>query len=89
MNAKIRLRGLVVAVLGFGLAFALIAFQLGLGSRALMISGLPGALGLMGLIELVSGYPFYQISDRWNAMHGLVRFGLGLVIIVGFIAAFW
>ena len=89
MSSRIRLRGLILCVLGFGLAYAMVALQLGLGSNAIMISGAPGAVGLIGLIELVSGYPFYKIAAKWDAMHGLVRFGLGLVIIVAFVVAFW
>jgi len=89
MNAAIRLRGLLLCVVGFGLAYALMALQLGLGGGPLVVSGVPGAVGLVGLIELLSGYPFYQVARRWDAMHGLARFVLGLALIAAFVVAFW
>jgi len=89
MSWGIRLRGLILCVVGFGIAAAMILVQMGFGTNALIISGIPGAIGLVGLIELVSGYPFYKIAAKWDAMHGLVRFGLGLVIIVAVVLILW
>jgi len=43
--------------------------------------GLPGAYGLTGLIELVSGVPFTQLSDKWDQLQGWQRGVLGLFIV--------
>jgi hypothetical protein len=80
-----RLRGLLLFLVGFGVAFVLISLRIAGGPMA-VVSGGVGAIGLVGLIELISGYPFYKVAQKWDSMHGLVRFLLGLVIIVVSIA---
>jgi hypothetical protein len=85
VNWKIRLRGLVIAVVGFGVAAVLISLQLATGAGRVVIAGPLLGIGMVGLVELVSGYPFYQVAAKWDAMPGLVRFLLGLVIIAAVI----
>jgi hypothetical protein len=48
---------------------------------ALRIAAWPLVISIIGGIELVSGLAFYQVAQKWDSMHGLVRFLLGLVII--------
>ena len=54
-----------------------------------VIAGAPLAMGMAGLVELISGYPFYKIAEKWDSMHGLVRFVLGVVMIIMFVVVFW
>src|SRR5262245_57186214 len=82
MNPKIHLRGLILAVLGFGLTYVLVATQLALRGKMVAVAGAPLALGMTGLVELVSGYPFYKIAAKWDSMHVLARLLLGLLIII-------
>ena len=89
VNAKIHLRGLVLAAIGFGLTYLLIATQLALQGKMVVIAGAPLAIGMAGLVELLSGYPFYKIAQKWDAMHGLVRFLLGIAIIIAFVVVFF
>ena len=84
MNPKIRLRGLALAAIGFGLTYLLIATQLALQGKMVAIVGAPLAMGMAGLVELLSGYPFYKIAEKWDSMHGLVRYLLGIAIIIMF-----
>jgi len=81
MNPKIHLRGLILAVVGFGLTYVLIATQLALRGKMIAVAGAPLALGMIGLVELVSGYPFYKIAAKWDSIHVGIRLLLGLVII--------
>lgn len=86
---KIRLRGLILVAIGVGLFFALYAllgggiYSPGRGHNqgALKVAAWPLVLAVVGAIELVSGYAFYQVAQKWDAMHGGIRFLLGLVII--------
>jgi hypothetical protein len=89
MDPRIHLRGLVCCALGFGLAFVLFTTQAAMGNTRIYIGGAPLAVGMIGLIEMISGYPFYKMAQKWDAMPGLVRFGLGLVIIAVFVVGFW
>ena len=42
----------------------------------------PGAFALGGLIQLVSGVPFSELSDRWDSLQGWQRGVLGTLIFV-------
>lgn len=44
--------------------------------------GIPGAVILVGLIELVAGLPFTQISSKWDSLRGWQRGVLGALIVV-------
>ena len=91
MNPVIHLRGMVLSVVGFGLCFAAVSTQIALQQHRLFIAGPLLALGMAGLVELISGYPFYKVAQKWDSMHGLKRFGLGLAIICMFVVGifFW
>ena len=62
---------------------------------AMITLGIPGALGLVGLIECSTGVPFSEWSARWDGLKGWQRgvLGLGvaalaLAVMVGSIAFF-
>jgi hypothetical protein len=42
---------------------------------------LPGAIALTGLLELVSGVPFSEWSQRWDSLAGWQRGVLGVLIV--------
>lgn len=44
--------------------------------------GIPGAFFLAGLIQLVSGVPFVELAERWDALHGWQRGVLGTLIVL-------
>jgi hypothetical protein len=44
--------------------------------------GVPGAFALAGLVQLVSGVPFSELSSKWNALQGWQRGVLGTLIFV-------
>lgn len=82
---NVRLQGLIK--LAVGVVLTLIVAAIGgavSGSVAGLarVAALPLALlGFVGLIEIVAGVPFTQLQSKWDTMHGLARFGLGLLII--------
>ena len=91
---SVRTRGFLYLVLGGG-AFAVFAFWIAnpeyypfsvypAGVGGALAIGAPGALAIIGLIELVSGKPFYQIEEAWAGLSGLQRFvGGTLIVLVG------
>jgi hypothetical protein len=52
------------------------------GPIALIAVCTPGAIDLAGLIEVVSGVPFTQLSSNWDNLKGWQRGILGLLIVV-------
>jgi hypothetical protein len=44
----------------------------------------PGAYGLCGLLELISGVPFLQLSRKWNELAGWQRGLLGTTVVILF-----
>lgn len=48
----------------------------------LIILGLPGAYGIVGLLELVTGTPFSEMSDWWDGLRGWQQAVLGVVVAV-------
>jgi hypothetical protein len=91
---SIRARGLLYLVIG-GSVFALFAFWIAnpehypfsvypAGIGGALAIGAPGAGAVIGLIELVSGKPFYQVEEAWAGLSGLQRFlGGTLIVLVG------
>jgi len=91
---SVRVRGLLYLI-GGGSIFALFAYWIanpdsypfavypaGLGGA--LVIGAPGAGAIIGLIELISGKPFYQMEDAWANLSGMQRFlGGTLIIVVG------
>lgn len=96
---SIRIRGFL-SLIFFGAAFALILFwyanpdsypfdyiPIGIGAVAL-IAG-PGALAFIGLIEVLTGQPFYKVEESWQNLKWWQR-GIGgtLFVLVGGAIAF-
>jgi hypothetical protein len=89
MAMKIRLRGLVLIVVGVGLFLGLYALLSGgmyapgrgYNNKALKVAAWPLVLAVVGAIELVSGCRFSQVAAKWDGMPVLTRLLLGLVII--------
>lgn len=50
--------------------------------KLLMLFALPGAYVLIGLLEVVSGVPFKDISGEWDSLAGWQRGVLGVVIVI-------
>ncbi len=88
---SVRVRGLLYLI-GGSSVFALFAYWIanpesyplqvypaGLGGA--LVIGAPGAGAIIGLIELISGKPFYKIEDAWANLSGLQRFFGGALII--------
>lgn len=48
--------------------------------------GVPGAFALAGLIQVISGVPFSDLSSRWDALQGWQRGILGTLIFLGAVA---
>ena len=44
--------------------------------------GVPGAIILVGLVELVAGVPFMTISSKWDSLKGWQRGVLGTLLVV-------
>jgi hypothetical protein len=73
--------------LGAGLVFVLLAFGgAKLAESGWSISGwgwgIPGAFAFAGLIQLVSGVPFSELSSRWDSLAGWQRGILGVAIVI-------
>lgn len=94
---KIRLRGLILILVGVGafyityyfLAGSMYSTQSGHNQDAIKVAAWPLVLAVIGAIELVSGYAFYQVAQKWDAMPVLRRLLLGLVIIVASVPVIW
>lgn len=88
MNST-RISGMLkLALGGIGFIIVLLIFQaIESGDRhpthkGMIILGIPGAYGLTGLIELVAGVPFIQLSDAWDGLAGWQRGILGIFIVI-------
>ena len=98
---NIRAKGLL-QFLGSGLVFGVVigwfmqqraadpAFKLPGGIFSLLLMMAPGGFALAGLMQLMTGVPFSDLSDRWNGLKGwqrgvigLVTFLLGLALLFG------
>jgi hypothetical protein len=44
--------------------------------------GVPGAFALAGLVQVVSGVPFSELSSKWDGLEGWQRGVLGTLIFV-------
>lgn len=44
-------------------------------------AAMPGVLGLVGLVELVSGVPMRELAGRWDALPGWKRWPLAMAVI--------
>jgi hypothetical protein len=55
----------------------------GRGPAAFIALAAPGGFSLAGLVQFVSGVPFSELSDKWNALAGWQRGVLGFGIFVG------
>lgn len=98
-NSTIRLRGLILMLVGGGI-FSVIAFWIAnpasypfdrypAGPGGAILIGAPGGVAIVGLIELLSGKPFYEIEEAWANLSGLQRaFGSILIVVVGGAVAF-
>lgn len=91
---SVRVRGLLYLIAGSSV-FALFAYWIAnpeaypfgmypAGVGGALIIGAPGAGAIIGLIELLSGKPFYEIEEGWANLSGLQRFfGGTLIVLVG------
>ena len=84
---KIGLAKVVGSAVFYTIVFATVLRQ-GLGDPShggmfkLIAMALPGAFMLAGLIELITGAPFSNVSEAWDGLEGWQRGVLGLVVVV-------
>ena len=83
MNAT-RRSGLVTLLAGAAVATILGVYASWLRRHGWQIVGygwgIPGAFALAGLVQLVSGVPFSELSGRWDALEGWQRGIFGTLI---------
>jgi hypothetical protein len=91
MKPNIRIKGLVKFVIGMVVTVILVYLLLWLNARefnftrwGLILVAVPGAFGLAGLIELISGTPFRELSKKWAGLAGWQRGVLGISIVLLF-----
>jgi len=81
-GAKKFLVGVAGAVLmGFGLNWIQLQGFAPTG-YGLIILGIPGAYGIVGLLELATGSPFSEMSDWWDNLRGWQQGILGVLVVV-------
>jgi hypothetical protein len=51
------------------------------GPGGALLIGAPGGAAIIGLIELLSGKPFYEVEEAWANLSGVQR-ALGSIVIV-------
>ena len=86
----VRRRGLCLLLLGgVGMAgivavvvWVLPALEIELNPIGLAVFALPGAVGLVGLMEFISGVSFRDWSEKWDSLKGWQRGVLGLLIVI-------
>ena len=54
--------------------------------KGLMLAAIPGAYGLVGLMEVATGISYGQWARKWDSMKGWQRGLLGLFIVCVFFA---
>ena len=103
---SIRVRGLLQCI-GAGVIFAIALywlmgqqtanpnFRLPGGPFGLILLMTPGGFSLAGLIQFISGVPFNELSDKWNALagwqrgvYGILIFFVALAVAVGILALY-
>ena len=89
VNAGVRQKGLIKLVIGTVCEVLAGQFYLHLKAQGLqpniflMIAvATPGAFGLAGLLELVTGISFTDIAGRWDDLAGWQRGVLGVIVVV-------
>lgn len=53
------------------------------GPWSLIAFGAPGAFAFAGLLQWITGIPFSDMSDRWNALAGWKQALIGLGVFFG------
>lgn len=48
----------------------------------------PGAYALIGLLEIITGTPFLEISKKWDSLAGWQRGILGIIVVILFFLLF-
>ncbi|MEM9731180.1 MAG: hypothetical protein AAF997_21580 [Myxococcota bacterium] len=88
-NLDLRRRALrKIGVGGAGFALGLAGFYAlhawGVTLRGLFVAllALPGAYALVGTLELATGSPFRDLSQRWDELRGWQRGALGTFVVV-------
>ncbi|MBU2709043.1 hypothetical protein KCM76_23810 [Zooshikella marina] len=94
---EVRKKGLILLVVGLAVTVAMIVianYMMGEGNWTFIGYGfaLPGAIAMVGIMQLVAGMPFDELASRWNLLAGWQRgvlgtlfFALSCVVIFGVI----
>jgi hypothetical protein len=92
VTPSVRRRGLIRFVAGLAGFGVMLAIGWGLNRAGhlinpheMMVVGLPGAYALAGLVEMLTGVAFSELSRRWDALRGWQRgiFGTFIVLMAG------
>lgn len=48
----------------------------------LALGAIPGALALLGVVEIITGIPYHQLARRWDSLRGWQRGVYGTFIVL-------
>ena len=89
MSLSIRMKGFIKGITGVAVTVILVYVLFWLNAREfsfirwfVVLVALPGAYGLAGFIEFISGIPFRELSKRWAGLAGWQRGVLGVSIVI-------
>ncbi|MEJ2363793.1 MAG: hypothetical protein P8017_03775 [Deltaproteobacteria bacterium] len=89
MSQNVRSRGFVKLCIGTGGAIAVGFVHYWLNTKGYQLTlwgliafGVPGAIGAAGLLEMVSGIAFTELSSHWDDLQGWQRGFIGIFVVV-------
>lgn len=85
--SQVRLNGLKLLAIGLvvtGVIIAIANYAFGEGNWFFIGYGfaIPGAMGLVGLIQLVGGVPFGELATKWGSLAAWQRGILGTLLVL-------
>ena len=78
------LSGSAICLLVFFIVYYTNTYNSVLVKQTIIYFAIPGAYALVGLVEIITGLPFTQISNKWDSLTGWQRAILGLTIVICF-----
>ncbi|RQP25209.1 hypothetical protein [Piscinibacter terrae] len=83
-TSSVRAQGLKTLCMGAAMSagFGAFAYLLKIHNQSILGIGwaVPGGIALSGLVQLVSGVPFSELSTKWDQLQGWQRGVLGTLI---------
>lgn len=80
--------GALMCLLVFLFIYSLNLEEVLIVKQTIIYLAIPGACTLIGLLEIISGVPFVEISNKWDSISGWQRGVLGIFIVVAFFLLF-